>query len=64
MKMRNTFCELTDRVFWDRLDQVTLNGLIEQHFGIRLECEKNKEWVAVDDKALRGSIKQGDKQCV
>ena len=38
-----------------RLDWVELNALIERHFGVRLECNENQEWVAIDGKVLRGA---------
>ena len=50
--------------FSDRLDWVVLNDLIEQHFGTWLERDENEEWVAIDGKVLRGTIKGGDKQAV
>ncbi len=48
----------------NRLDWDTLNNLIEQHFGICIERDENKEWVAIDGKVLRGTVKGGDKQSV
>ena len=48
----------------NRLDWDTLNDLIEQHFGICIERDENKEWVAIDGKVLRGTVKGGDKQSV
>ncbi|MCW5212815.1 hypothetical protein VU04_07875 [Desulfobulbus sp. TB] len=50
--------------FLDRLDWDTLNDLIEKHFGIHIERDENKEWVAIDGKTLRGTVKGGDKQSV
>ena len=50
--------------FLDRLDWDTLNDLIEQHFGICVERDENKEWVAIDGKILRGTVKGGDKQSI
>ena len=44
------------------LDWVTLNGLIERCFCVRLQCDGQKRWVAVDGKALRGTLDAGDKQ--
>lgn len=38
-----------------RLDWVELNALIEAHFDVRLACNENQEWVAIDGKALRGT---------
>ena len=48
----------------NRLDWVILNDLIEQHFGIKLKRNENEEWVAIDGKVLRGTIKGGDKQTI
>lgn len=50
--------------FLNQLNWDTLNDLIEQHFGICIERDNNKEWVAFDGKALRGTIKGGDKQAI
>jgi hypothetical protein len=50
--------------FLNRLDWDTLNDLIEDHFGIHIERDENKEWVAIDGKTLRGTVKGGDKQSV
>jgi predicted transposase YbfD/YdcC len=50
--------------FLNRLDRDTLNDLIEDHFGIHIERDENKEWVAIDGKTLRGTVKGGDKQSV
>jgi len=50
--------------FLDLLDWKALNDLIEQHFGINLERDNNKEWVAIDGKTLRGTVKSGDTQAV
>lgn len=50
--------------FLNRLDWDTLNDLIEQHFGVCIERDENKEWVAIDGKVLRGTVKGGDKQSV
>jgi len=38
-----------------RLDWAELNALIERHFDVRLACNENQEWVAIDGKALRGA---------
>ena len=48
----------------EKLDWEELNEIIEKHFGIRLERTKNQEWVAIDGKTLRGSVKSGNKQAV
>ncbi|MCP4489623.1 MAG: ISAs1 family transposase [Gammaproteobacteria bacterium] len=50
--------------FLNRLDWDTLNDLIERHFGVYIERDENKEWVAIDGKVLRGTVKGGDKQSV
>lgn len=46
----------------NRLDWDELNGLIETHFGIRLERTENQEWTAIDGKVMKGTVKSGDKQ--
>ena len=46
----------------DRLDWPVLNGLINRCFGVRMECDGARQWVAVDGKALRGTLDAGDKQ--
>lgn len=38
-----------------RLDWVELNALIESHFVVRLACDENQAWVAIDGKTLRGT---------
>jgi predicted transposase YbfD/YdcC len=50
--------------FLNQLDWAELNCLIEQYFGTRIERDNNKEWVALDGKTLRGTVKSGDKQSV
>ena len=47
-----------------RLDWPVLNGLINRCFGVRIECDGPQQWVAVDGKALRGTLDAGDKQNV
>jgi hypothetical protein len=44
-----------------RLDWAELNALIETHVGVRLACNENHEWVAIDGKVLRGV---GEKQAL
>ena len=44
------------------LDWDELNALIEAHFGVRLERAENQEWVAIDGKVMRGTVKSGNKQ--
>jgi hypothetical protein len=39
-----------------------LNGIVEAHFGVRLEMNENDEWVAIDSKTLRGTTNADDKQ--
>ena len=48
----------------DRLDWPVLNRLVERCFGVRVECDGKQQWVAVDDKALRGTLDDCDKQNV
>jgi predicted transposase YbfD/YdcC len=48
----------------DRLDWPVLNELVERCFGVRVECDGEGQWVAVDGKALRGTLDAGDKQNV
>ncbi len=48
----------------NQLDWVILNHLIETHFGIRLELNENQEWVAIDGKVMRGTVKSPDKQAI
>ena len=47
-----------------RLDWPALNELVERCFGVRMECDEEQQWVAVDGKALRGTLDAGDKQNV
>lgn len=44
------------------VDWEGLNLLIEQLFGVRVECGDNQEWTAVDGKSLRGTTSARDKQ--
>lgn len=39
-----------------------LNALIEKHFNVHMERTINQEWVAVDGKVLKGTVKSGNKQ--
>lgn len=42
-----------------------LNQLIQEHFGFHLQVNTvNKEWIAIDGKVLRGTLKGGEKQAV
>lgn len=45
-----------------RLDWYSLNPIIEEHFGIRIELNAAQEWTAVDGKTLRGTTSAQDKQ--
>ena len=48
---------LIDRVNWESLDQI-----IQQYFGEQLLPPNiNQEWKAIDGKALRGTLKAGEK---
>lgn len=44
------------------LDWLVLNGLIERCFGVRIQYNQSKKWIAIDGKALRGTLDAGDKQ--
>jgi predicted transposase YbfD/YdcC len=44
------------------VDWEGLNLLIEQLFGVRIECRDKQEWTAVDGKSLRGTTSARDKQ--
>lgn len=46
----------------DGLDWIALNGLIERCFYVKVQCDGEKQWAAVDGKALRGTLDAGDKQ--
>lgn len=39
-----------------------LNDIVEAHFGVRLETNKDDEWTAIDSKTLRGTTSADDKQ--
>ena len=45
-----------------RIDWYSLNPIIEEHFGIRVELNAAQEWTAVDGKTLRGTTSAQDKQ--
>lgn len=47
-----------------RLDWAELNGLIDTHFGVRVEWRAHHGWVAIDGKTLRGTLASGAKQSV
>jgi len=48
----------------ERLDWTELNSLIAKYFDIHIEIKNNQEWVAIDGKTLKGTVKSGDKQAV
>jgi predicted transposase YbfD/YdcC len=50
---------LLERMNWEEL-----NALIERHFNVKLEVRNNQEWVAIDGKTLKGTVKSGNKQAV
>ncbi len=45
-----------------RIDWYSLNPIIEDYFGIRIELNAAQEWTAVDGKTLRGTTSAQDKQ--
>jgi predicted transposase YbfD/YdcC len=47
-----------------RLDWDNLNVLIYECFGVKLINSIENEWIAVDGKALRGTLKAGEKQAI
>ena len=47
-----------------RLDWVVLNEIIGGCFGVRIEENAKKEWMAIDGKALRGSQSGDDRQSI
>jgi hypothetical protein len=44
------------------MDWSALNELIERSFGVRIQYHQSKKWIAIDGKALRGTLDAGDKQ--
>jgi len=48
--------------FLNGLDWPVLNELIERCFSIKIHCNQSKKWIAIDGKALRGTLGAGDKQ--
>ncbi len=44
------------------LDWPALNELIERCFGVRLHYSQAQKWIAIDGKALRGTLDAGEKQ--
>lgn len=50
--------------FLDSLHWSELNDLIERHFGVRIQPDKTKGWIAIDGKSLRGTLDAGERQSV
>jgi predicted transposase YbfD/YdcC len=50
--------------FLEKLDWIAVNEIIENHFGVRIKIDLKKEWVAIDGKVMRGTIKYGDQQAI
>ncbi len=50
--------------FLSGLDWLVLNELIERCFGVRIHYNEAKRWIAIDGKALRGTLDAGEKQNV
>ena len=48
--------------FLDGLNWSVLNQLIARCFGVRIQSHEALKWVAIDGKALRGTLDAGDKQ--
>jgi len=48
----------------EQQDWLELNIIIEEHFGMGLDMINDGEWIAIDGKTLRGTVKSGDKQSV
>lgn len=46
----------------DKLSWVAINKLIEQCFGVKIQDDEMQRWIAIDGKALRGTLKAGEKQ--
>jgi hypothetical protein len=46
----------------DSLNWPVLNELIERCFGVRIQSNETSKWVAIDGKALRGTLDAGEKQ--
>lgn len=51
-------------IFLSKLDWVSLNDIIEVHFGIRIDTKIKKKWTAIDGKVMKGTIKNGDQQTI
>ena len=50
--------------FLNRLDWPALNELIDSCFGVRIHYSQAQKWIAIDGKALRGTLDAGEKQNV
>lgn len=46
----------------DGLNWTSVNELVERCFGVKIQHDEIKKWVAIDGKALRGTLDAGDKQ--
>lgn len=46
------------------LDWPVLDKLIERCFGVQLQQDEEKRWLAIDGKTLRGTLDGGDKQSI
>lgn len=46
----------------DKLSWGPINKLIEQCFGVKIQEDEIQRWIAIDGKALRGTLKAGEKQ--
>jgi hypothetical protein len=46
------------------LDWPVLNELIDRCFGVRIRHSQAHKWIAIDGKALRGTLDAGEKQNV
>ena len=46
----------------NRLDWPALKELIERCFGVRAHYSQSQKWIAIDGKALRGTLDAGEKQ--
>ena len=48
----------------DGLNGSVLNELIDRCLGVRIQSHETLKWVAIDGKALRGTLDAGDKQAL
>jgi predicted transposase YbfD/YdcC len=46
----------------DGLNWVSINKLIERRFGVQVQGDEIQRWIAIDGKALRGTLNAGEKQ--